>query len=98
MNVGLQGAITMHAIFHQLVSHFVPVNVDVKTAIAKRLTSVISSSSVLDVSVSCRDCLLLNSYNPPFVGITSKLLLHQRTDLFSNNGPTQQYIYDYDMT
>ena len=61
MNVGLRGAITMHAIFHQIVSHFV--NVNVKTAIAKRLwpnvTSVISSSSVLDVSISGTICCVI---------------------------------------
>ena len=62
------------------------VNVNVETAIAKRLLIQLGSRC------QCfRDCLQPNPYNPPFVGITSKLKLHHRADLYSNNGPS---IYD----
>ena len=89
----------MHAIFHEIVSHFVNVNVSVKTALAKRLTlRYVCHLIQLGSRCKCfRDCWQLNPYNLPFVGITSKLQLHHRADLYSNNGPTQQYIYDYDM-
>ena len=66
--MGLRGAITMHEIFREIVSHFVNADVDVKTAVAKR--HLIQLGSICKCS---RDCLQLNPYNPPFVGITSKL-------------------------
>ena len=43
--MGLRGAITMHEIVHEIVSHFVNVDVSVKTAIAKRLTLCLPSHS-----------------------------------------------------
>ena len=45
--MSLRDAITMHAIFHELVSHFVNIiiNVNAKTAIAKRLALRLSSHS-----------------------------------------------------
>ena len=76
MNVGLRGAITnMHVLIHDIVSHFVTFNVKCTNCNCKTP----NVCHLIQLGSRCqyfRDCLLLNPCNPPFVGITSKLLLH----------------------
>ena len=99
MNVGIRGAITIHVIFHETVWLCpIPLMLMWKLQLqnAKRY---ICQFIQLGSRCNCfRDCWQPNPYNPQFVGITSKLLLHHRADLNCNNEPTQQYIFDYDMT
>ena len=47
-----------------------------------------------------RGCLQLDTCSPPFVGITSILVLNTRSSwsLFQRCANTQNYLYDYDMT
>ena len=69
----------MHTIiFHEILSYFVNVNanVSVKTVIAKLLTF-----HLIQLGSRCqcfRDCLQLDPYCPPFIGISCKLQLQQR--------------------